>query len=104
MEGRGAERDREVHRSPRSVQPAPPGRGHDHAGYVDHFRLRVLQDAMTEALPGYWRRRGDTFAAVGTTACDEIARACRSHAALIERDGLPGDVLAELADELDEAA
>ncbi len=73
-------------------------------GYVDHFRQRVLQDAIAEALPAYWRRRADTFTQVGTPACDDIARACRSHAQLIEQAGLPADVLAELVDELDRAA
>jgi len=74
------------------------------AGYVDRFRRRVLQDAMTESLPAYWVRRAATFAAVGTSACDEIATACRHHADLLEQDGLAADVLAELVDELDRAA
>ncbi|MBA3719856.1 MAG: hypothetical protein H0W95_06170 [Nocardioidaceae bacterium] len=76
----------------------------DHAGYIARFRFRVLQDAVVEALPTYWRRRADTFDLVGTSACDEIATACRHHADLLEQDGLPSVVLAELVDELDEAA
>lgn len=52
----------------------------DLAAYVEHFRARVLQDALNEALPSYWLRRAETFAAVGNTACDEIATACRAKA------------------------
>lgn len=50
--------------------------------YVEHFRYRVLQDALTEATAHYWRRRADQFAAVGNAACDEIAQACLNRAAL----------------------
>lgn len=44
--------------------------------YVEHFRRRVLQDALAEATAAYWRRRAMAFAQVGTPAADEIARAC----------------------------
>ena len=87
-----------------SRRPGGPVAHRREVGYVDHFRQRVLQDAIAEALPGYWRRRADTFAAVRNNRCDEVATACRRHAALIERTGLAADVLAELVDELDEAA
>lgn len=53
----------------------------DLAAYVEHFRARVLQDALSEAMPAYWSRRAEQFAAVGTPRCDEIATACRNAAA-----------------------
>lgn len=31
--------------------------------HVDHFRTRVLQDAMTDATADYWRRRARSFEA-----------------------------------------
>lgn len=52
------------------------------ASYVEHFRWRVLQDALAEATRDYWLRRADAFAAVGTPACDQIAQACRNRASL----------------------
>lgn len=52
--------------------------------YLTHFQLRVLQDAYAEQDPAYWRRRAESFAAVGTPACDEIAQACRNRAAMCE--------------------
>lgn len=59
---------------------ARPGVVMDLAAYVDHFRARVLQDALAEATGAHWQRRAETFAAVGNAACDEIAIACRNHA------------------------
>lgn len=29
--------------------------------YVEHFRARVLQDALSEATAAYWRHRAETF-------------------------------------------
>lgn len=29
--------------------------------YIERFTHRVIQDALTEALPIYWRRRADQF-------------------------------------------
>ncbi len=51
-------------------------------GYANHFRCRVLQDALNEATAAYWIRRAETFDAVGNERCDEIALACRRRAAL----------------------
>ncbi|HWI43257.1 MAG TPA: hypothetical protein VNS81_06525 [Nocardioides sp.] len=48
--------------------------------HVEHFRTRVLQDALAEATAKYWLRRAETFAAVGTEKCDGIALACRNRA------------------------
>ena len=56
----------------------------DLAGYVDHVRARVLQDALTEAMRSYWLRRADSFASVGTRRCDAIALACRRHAEIVQ--------------------
>jgi hypothetical protein len=50
--------------------------------YVEHFRARVLQDALNEATATYWLRRAEQFAAVGTPLSDEIAQACRNAASL----------------------
>ncbi len=71
---------------------------------VDHFRARVLQDALNEALPGYWEHRADTFARVGTLTAAATERACRRHAWLLRRDGIPTAVLRELAAVLEETA
>jgi hypothetical protein len=69
--------------------------------YVDHFRARVLQDALAEATAMYWRRRAETFAAArpragdfqGTSTDEQLAardrrlaataQACRSRASLV---------------------
>ncbi len=53
---------------------------------IEHFRARVLQDALAEATAAYWNRRAETFAAVGNARCDEIALACRRHATLVPLD------------------
>ena len=58
--------------------------------HVEHFRERVLQDALAEATATYWRRRAEGFAAVATPEADEIAEACRNRA----RVALDGDVTA----------
>ena len=72
----------------------------DPVGYVDHFRARVLQDALTEAMRSYWLRRADAFEAAmhkagdfpGLRSVDQIeannerlaakATACRNHASI----------------------
>lgn len=50
--------------------------------YVDNFGRRILQDAFSEATGSYWIRRAEAFERVGTPACNETARACRSAATL----------------------
>ena len=50
------------------------------AADVEHFRNRVLQDALAEATAAYWRRRAEDFASVGTPGCDAIAAACLNRA------------------------
>ena len=72
----------------------------DKLSYVDHFRARVLQDALTEALRSTWLRRADAFEAAmhkpgdfpGLCSVDQIAAnnerlaqkaaACRNHASI----------------------
>ena len=83
-----------------SVTPA-----HEPISYLEHFARRVLQDALTEAAPAYWRRRAEALRAarhrVGDYLPDgrleaararwreltETARACEAKAAFIERYG-----------------
>lgn len=50
------------------------------ADTVEHFRKRVLQDALNEATAAYWRKRALDFDRVGTPECDEIAQVCRNRA------------------------
>jgi len=68
--------------------------------YVDHFRARVLQDALTEAIATYWLTRAERFdramhrpgdfrgrAGVEALAANnailaEAAQACRNRASL----------------------
>ena len=57
---------------------------------VEHFRWRVIQDALAEATAAYWESRALDFERVGTPACDEIAEPCRNRA----RVALDGDVTA----------
>lgn len=89
----------------RPTQPAPPpGAGFrlldDH---LAHFTRRVLQDALAEATAAYWRRRADTFAAVGTPACDLVALNCRRHADLLEDLGLDAATRALIDHHIDQA-
>ncbi len=69
------------------------------AAYIEHFRGRVLQDALLEATANYWLRRAKTFEAVGNPRCDEIALACRRHATLVPLgdDELVAAALGEVA-------
>lgn len=82
-------------------------------GYVDHFRCRLLQDALNEATAVYWLRRAAAFEAAlprvgdytGRADCDEvaaralrlaaIAAACRNRAAV---SLLVDDIEHEVAD------
>jgi hypothetical protein len=59
--------------------------------HLEHFRWRVLQDALAEATAEYWTRRATAFAAVGTPACDRLARNCRFHAQLLRETGLDAE-------------
>ncbi len=71
----------------------------DLAAYVEHFRARVVQDALAEACSSYWLRRAQTFAAVGNERCDEIARACRNRAAVALLDDSIGPEVDEALQE-----
>lgn len=66
--------------------------------FVEHFRRRVLQDALAEATAAYWLRRVEMFEwakprlndypgratrqdlGAAWRRCDEIARGCRGRA------------------------
>lgn len=72
----------------------------DEVSYVDHFRARVVQDALTEALRSTWLRRAEAYAGAmhkpgdypGRLSVDQIAAnnerlaqkaaACRNHASV----------------------
>lgn len=43
--------------------------------HVEHFRTRVLADALQEATCAYWRRRADAFAAALPRPTDYTGRA-----------------------------
>ncbi len=43
--------------------------------YVEHFRFRVLQDALTEATADHWRRRATSFDAALPRPDDFTGRA-----------------------------
>lgn len=88
-------------------------------GYVEHFRWRVLQDALNEATSLYWRRRAAAFDAACSKPNDyqgrltpevrvdrdagfrAIAAACRARADLAQYQVEPEpevlDVLEEVA-------
>lgn len=67
----------------------------DLAEYVQHFRGRVLQDALNEATAAYWTKRAQQFEAVGNERCDEIAQACRNRAALALGSETPDHVMCQ---------
>ena len=68
---------------------------------IEHFRQRVLQDALTEATAQYWERRATQFTQVGTPDCDMIAENCRNHARLL-RDQAPEPISQDIIDVLEE--
>jgi hypothetical protein len=88
---------------------------------LDHFRARVLQDALTEATAEYWERRAQQFEDAipranefrGNAAPDQLtdaivrcaytAAACRRHAQLL-RDNMPEPISNEVRAVLGEVA
>jgi hypothetical protein len=80
---------------------------------LDHFRTRVLQDALTEATAAYWEGRADAFdwAAPKSTdfrgqatdaeladraqRCRDTGLACRRNAQLI-RESMPAPIEADV--------
>jgi len=94
----------------------------DDSGYLDHFRGRVLQDALTEATAAYWQRRGDVFDAARPRAgdypggateadldaarrrCGTAALACRQRAAVTQLYGIDNDLAYEVEAALREVA
>lgn len=43
--------------------------------YVEHFRERVLQDALAQATASYWHKRAEAFEAAAPRPCDFTGRA-----------------------------
>jgi len=52
-----------------------PPAGDPLAAYIDNFRRRVLEDALHEATPIYWRRRAEAFAGAQPRLHDYPGRA-----------------------------
>ena len=88
---------------------------------LDHFRQRVLQDALTSSLADHWEARARVFDLVNpeetplsliaddstvalASSAAQTALACRRHAHLIRCEGLPDFITAEITDVLDEVA
>lgn len=90
----------------------------------EHFRARVMQDALTEATAEHWERRADALNAAAAAAadpdaqhgnagieerrerwqrCADAALACRRHASLIRNYGLDKQAVAEIVAMLEEA-
>ena len=65
----------------------------DLAEHLEHFRMRVFQDALNEATAAYWLKRAEQFDAVGNDRCDEVAQACRNRATLALGAEIPHQVL-----------
>jgi hypothetical protein len=90
--------------------------------YVDHFRNRVLQDALTEAWPTYWERRARALEAARPCPGDfhgnatredlraqwcrltEAARACRARAQVSPLELVAADVENVLEEVFSDAA
>ncbi len=90
------------------------------AEHVEHFRRRVVQDALSEATSAYWCRRADQFERARPTLDDfagnatdtqrrakwhelaAVARACRARASIALIQG--NDIDVELLDVLAEVA
>jgi hypothetical protein len=88
---------------------------------IDHFRARILQDALTEATAQYWTHRAYQFQQAAPrlgeyhgnasreelneawTRCHATAAACRRHAELISGD-YPEPISDEVASVLEEVA
>jgi hypothetical protein len=117
-EGRPARRPQQIiHRSGPAYRATPTGWLNVD---LDHFAARVLQDALTEATADYWDRRAQQFEDAapcddddhGRAAhdelddawerCQDIARACKLHAALL-RSLVPQDVSDEVGVAIEEA-
>lgn len=108
-----------------SVSLRLPDRSDNRAGTfvpdLDHFRARVLQDALTEATAAYWIRRAEAFEAAAprpgdwhgfaqaddlvdqAVRCRQIAENCRHHAQLI-RESAPELISAAVLAALEEVA
>jgi hypothetical protein len=88
---------------------------------IDHFRARILQDALTEATAQYWVHRAHQFQQAAPrlgefhgnatreelneawTRCHATTAACLQHADLIRGD-YPEEISDEVASVLEEVA
>ena len=104
-----------------SITVAIPGQTSHLTLDLDHFRARILQDALTEATADYWEQRARDFEAAAPkigeyhgcatrdelneawTRCHATAATCRAHVQLI-REGKPEDINADVRDVLAEVA
>jgi hypothetical protein len=77
-------------------------RGIDWVEVVEQAALRTIREALLESTAAHWRKRATDFRRVGTTRCDEIARACEHRAALALVGGDWPEVAATLDDVLAE--
>lgn len=50
----------------------------DLPGHVEHFRIRVAQDALADATAAFWRRRAAEFRAAAPRPGDFLGRATRT--------------------------
>jgi len=104
-----------------SITVAIPGQTSHLTLDLDHFRARILQDALTEATADYWEQRARAFEAAAPklgeyhgsatreelneawTRCHATADACRRHAELISGE-YPEPISDEVTSVLEEVA
>lgn len=73
----------------REYTPMRPKPDHELIPSVEHLLDRMARQHGIESTPGYWLRRADDFAKVGTPEADQIAEAVRNMASLVSTNG-PG--------------
>jgi hypothetical protein len=104
-----------------SITVAIPGQTSHLTLDLDHFRARILQDALTEATADYWEQRARDFEAAAPklgeyhggatrdelneawTRCHATSQACLQHADLL-RGEYPEPISDEVASVLKEVA
>ncbi|MCW2736102.1 hypothetical protein [Nocardioides sp.] len=71
---------------------------------IDRIAQLLIIDLLLQGSARYWLKRADDFAAVGTPACDEIARACRNKAVMCRSEDERNEWVELLALELGDVA
>jgi len=71
----------------REYTPMRPRQDHELIPSMDHLLDRMARQIGLESTPGYWLRRADDFAKVGTPEADQIAEAMRNMASLVSTNG-----------------